>query len=1091
MAPPLLRESVSSIECVRPVLHSWQVRDLDRGWRNLAALSQSIGMERLRELCNPLGRLLPRCPDADMALNNLERFLATPGGRERFGNLLENRARTLEILLQLFSTSQSFSDLLVVNPDYLPMVRVPLRRSPSSAELQAELQAEIDAAFEESAILRAFRSFRQKQLLRIGTNDIIRERSLEEITRDISRVAEVALECALFTAIRKIRTRFGEPYTRAGLPAQCVVLAFGKLGGEELNYSSDIDLMFLYDEEGSTRGQRTTSIGNDEFFARVVGEVVRSLSAHTEKGQAYRVDLRLRPEGERGPLARSLASTQSYYDTLGRTWERQALIKLRPVAGNLRLGEHFLRVIEPFVYRKYLSFAEINGIKALKRRIEKRTERDGVASTEVKTGHGGIRDIEFTIQFLQLLNGGDLPEIRERNTLLAMQALERAGCLTDQECRVLDDAYRFLRKTEHRLQLLFDLQTHRLPERPEELYKLALRMSYPLTSPELPEPLPPVQRRRRRADEPSPPVLEEAPTLQDPTAAFLGDYKEKTELTRRILDHLLHQTFEAESEGTEPEADLILDPVPSPETIRGVLGKYGFRDPLGAYQVLMQLARESVPFLSTPRCRHFLASIASSLLRVLAETPDPDMAIVNLEKVTNSLGGKSVLWELFSFNPPSLKLYVDLCSSSDFLSEILINNPGMIDELLDTLVLNQPRSAEELRAELEELCRGVPLIFPSASTSGPSSLEMILHSFRDKELLRIGVRDILGKDTIRETTAALSDLAETILDRIASLVSPPLMKRYGVPYLLNHAQAGQPSRWVLLALGKLGGRELNYHSDLDLMLVYEGDGRTGPPPDASRFDRFELTDNYHFFTEAAQRIIKAMSYQGSMGRLYPIDMRLRPTGKSGSLVIPLCEFRRYYAEGHAQLWERQSLTRARVVHGDVSFGQQVMEIVERSAYGVPWKPEMTEEILGMRRRLESSRGERDLKRGFGGVVDIEFLVQLFLLKYGSTRPELRHSNVWTALELLHRQGLLNDEETQALLSSYSFLLRVQSRLRILHNRSMDEVPEAPEQIEKLARRLGIERSAEQSAAQRFLLELEQHTNQTRHLFLRLLDRERG
>src|SRR5205823_3055391 len=320
-------------------------------------------------------------------------------------------------------------DLLVANPDYLDMVRVPLRRSPSLKEMQEQLQHDVDAAFEDSAVLRAIRRFRQRQVLRIGTNDIIRDRPLEEVTRDISRVADAALEVALRTALRHCTQRFGQPHTDAGKPARCVVLAFGKLGGEELNYSSDIDLMFLYDDEGSTRGPRITSVGNDEFFGRVVSEVVRLLSAHTDRGQAYRVDLRLRPEGHRGSLARSLASTLSYYDTLGRTWERQALIKLRPVAGDLELGATFLQNIEPFVYRKYLSFAEINEIKVLKRRIEQKAGQAGTTDTEVKTGHGGIRDIEFTIQFLQLLNGGDLPGVRQRNTLLALQALEEVGCL--------------------------------------------------------------------------------------------------------------------------------------------------------------------------------------------------------------------------------------------------------------------------------------------------------------------------------------------------------------------------------------------------------------------------------------------------------------------------------------------------------------------------------------------------------------------------------------------------------------------------------------------------------------------------------------
>lgn len=1072
-----LRTHLESLDNSRQLLHIWGLRELDRAWQNLNHLGQSIGVEALRELSGPLGRILPRCPVPDMALNNLERFLANPTGALQLPRLLENRARTLEILLQLFSTSQHFSDLLVTNPEFIEMLRVPLRRSPSREEMQEQLQAEVDAAFEDSAVLRAFPRFRQRQTLRIGTNDIIRDRPLEEITRDIARVADAAIEVALATACRHVSSRFGEPYTASGKPARCVVLAFGKHGGEELNYSSDIDLMFLYDDEGATRGKRVTHLSNEEFFGRVVGDVVRLLSSHTDRGQAYRVDLRLRPEGHHGPLARSLASTLSYYDTLGRTWERQALIKVRPVAGDLDLGEEFLRAIEPFVYRKYLSFAEINEIKAIKRRIEHKALRAGVSDTEVKTGHGGIRDIEFTIQFLQLLNGGDLPEVRQRNTLLAMQALERVGCLTYEEYHILEDAYRFLRKTEHRLQLLFDLQTHRLPSGDDELRKLALRMGYRARS-RLDGRTTRRGRGPRRVDEiaPTPP---DASVLKDPLMAFLHDYREKTHLNRKILDHLVHQTFEGEGGQAEPESDLILDPLPDPEAARAVLEKYGFRDIQGAYYNLCQLAHESVPFLSQRRCRHFLASIAPRLLRALADTPDPDAALVNLENVTASLGAKAVLWELFSFNPPSLKLYVDLCAWSRFLSEILINNPGMIDDLLDTLVLNQPRTAEELRSELAELCK-------NAADPDP-----ILHSFQKKELLRIGVRDILSKDTTEATGAALSDLAETILSQIAEIQINPLEKRFGEPHLAEGSRAGQRCRYVLLGLGKFGGREMSYHSDLDLILVYEGDGQTGPPPAASRFDRFELTSNFHFFTEFAQRVIKSASVLGPLGRLYQVDMRLRPTGKSGSLVIPLTEFRRYYEEGEAQLWERQALTRARVVQGDAVFGEEVMMAVSHVAFELPWQRAYAQEIQSMRERLEASRSERDLKRGFGGLVDIEFLVQLFQLKYARDFPALRTPNTRLALEAAYASGLLSQSEHTILREGYDFLRMIQGRLRLVNNRSLDELPETEEEMEKFARRLGWEMRSGQSAADQLRERLEHHTSQTRGLFLYLLAREQG
>jgi glutamate-ammonia-ligase adenylyltransferase len=1053
-----LRHSLESCEAARPLLSAWEVRDFEHAWRDLVDLAETVGFDGLVQLCGALPRLLPRCADPDMALRNLERFLARQPGREQVSALVEARARTLEVLLQILSASQFLSDVLVANPDYLGMLRVPLRRSPNRRELREQLQAEVTQAGTDAAVLGCFRSFRQRQFLRIGSNDIIRERSLEEITRDISRVAEAAVDVALEVALGNIQDRYGQPFTKAGQPARCAVFAFGKLGGEELNYSSDIDLMFVYDEEGGTKGRRVTNIANSEFYSRVVGEVIRLLSVHTDHGQAYRVDLRLRPEGQRGPLARSLPSTLSYYDALGRTWERQALIKLRTVAGDRKLGDEFLQAIEGFVYRKYLSFSEINEIKAIKRRIEQKSASGGGSDTDVKTGHGGIRDIEFTIQFLQLLNGGDLPDLRQRNTLLAMKALEQAGCLSDQEFQILDKTYRFLRKTEHRLQLLFDLQTHRLPEGTEELRKLALRMGY-LETAERQDPL----------------VSADSQAL----AAFLNDYRENTDLNRKILDHLLHDTFQGEDGRAEPESDLILDTAPEPETIRAVLGRYPFRDVQTAYHNLSQLGQEGVPFLSTRRCRHFLANIAPHLLRALAETPDPDMALMNLEKVTASLGAKAVLWELFSFNTPSLKLYVDLCAWSQFLSEILINNPGMIDELLDSLVLNQPRTGAELRQELTDLCRG------------SSEPEPILHSFQDKELLRIGVRDILGKDTIQSTTSSLSDLAEAIFAQIAVNQEPALEKRFGTPYLSEGARAGQPSRYVILGLGKLGGREMGYHSDLDLILIYEGDGQTGPSAGASRFDTTERTDNFHFFTEFTQRIIRVASYLGPLGRLYHVDMRLRPTGQSGSLVLPLPQFERYYEpEGGAQVWERLALTKARVVHGSAEFALEVMKAVESAAYGQQWRPGYADEIRSMRDRLEASRGNRNLKRGFGGIVDVEFLAQLLLIKYGNAKAGARSTNTWEALRALHNAGLLDRAQFEVLENGYSLLRQIESRLRIVHNISIDELPDDPEDLERLARRLDRAWTQPSKAAPGLLERLESCTKQIRDVYLQIIARER-
>jgi glutamate-ammonia-ligase adenylyltransferase len=1020
-------------------LDAWGLRDAPRARRNLAALAGHAGA-LYPALEEALGRALAASPDADLALNNLERLLAQPAASLRLPALLDARGRGLEGLLQLLGVSQFFADTLTTYPEAFDLVRAPPALSASTAELTARLRADVDGAFDDPAVLRAFRRFRHLQMLRIGVTDVLRGRPLEEITRDLARSADASIEVAMQVASRTVSKKYGRPMANGGdEPARLTAFAFGKLGGDELNYSSDIDLMFLYDRDGRTNS-RYAPVANSDYFARVVGEVTRLLSSHTDRGFAYRVDLRLRPDGQRGPLARSVAGTLSYYDVRGRTWERQALIKLRHVGGDPALGREFLTAIEPFVYRKYFSFSEINEVKALKRRMEARSTQSGADDLDVKTGRGGIRDIEYTVQFLQLLNGGDLPAVRQRNTLLALEALEIAGCLTGHETYTLADAYRFLRKTEHRLQLLFDWQTHKLPTATEELTKLARRMGYAET--ERAEPVEAARettalaaQRRSPLDEGHGTALDTRRLLVEPLDQFLKDFHDKTRVDRAILNHLLHQTFTDAQGEAEPESDLILVQDPDEATVRAVLGRYPFRDVPGAYQNLAKLAQEEVPYLSHRRCRHFLASIAPALLRALAATPDPDSTLNNLQRVTASLGGKAVLYELFSFTPASLKLYVDLCSTSPYLCAILVNNPGMIDELLDTLVLDQRRTPDELRVELAELLRGA------------NDLDPILHSFQDKELLRVGVRDVLGKDDLRETTAAISDIATTLLNGVFDSTEAHLVAKHGTP----HAPDGTPCAYAVVALGKLGGREIGYHSDLDLLILYEADGVThGDRP----------TTNFQFFTQLAQRGIRVLGEPGPLGRLYQIDMRLRPTGQGGSLVVPMAEFRRYTdAAGVCRLWERQALTRSRVVRGGGAFGDAVMAAVRDAVTARAWCPACADEIRFMREKMEPAAAVRNVKRSPGGLVDIEFLVQLYQLKSGRDFPTILEANIPAALDAIAAAGLIPAATVALLRASYLFLRSVELRVRVVTDRATNEVPEGPGDRAKLAGRMGFPTAA--------------------------------
>jgi len=1014
-----------------------KVSDAARAQENLQRIATSgVTLDLLSVMCDQLSREVPQLSDPDMALNNLERFIEASRSPLAIAALFERDPEALPTLLQIFSTSQHLSDLLVRDPGAYDLLRMTEGSPVPREELVADICSEVATQPEESAVLRTLRRFKQRETLRIAYGDIVRGQHLEIVTRQISYLAEALVEAALRRARELVTEKRGAPRTEDGRIARFVVFALGKLGGQELNYSSDIDLVFLYDEDGQTDGKRSQS--NKEYFAAVAQTLVHMLSEPTDMGAPYRVDLRLRPEGARGPIVGSLDAFLRYYDVLGRTWERQAYVKARPIAGDLDLGHEFLGELTPWIYRRYLSLADITGIKALKRRIEHQCD-DEAQRLNVKVGHGGIRDIEFVIQFLQLLNGGTLPEVRTGNTLEAIARLEQNGCLTFQERSILEENYRFLRKIEHRLQMMFDLQTHHMPSDREELRKLAIRMGYTSTP------------HRSALD------------------AFESDFAQKTQLNRQILNHLLHDAFGEDAE-TEPEVDLVNDPNPPRERIVAVLGRYPFKNIDDAYRNLMELATEKIRFLSTRRCRHFLAAIAPELLRAIAETPDPDSTLVNLNQVSDSLGGKAVLWELLSFHWPSLKLYVRLCSACTYLSSILTSNPGMIDELMDSLRLEQLPELEMLEQSLADLCRGA------------EDLDPILHSFKDAQHLRVGVRDILAKDDISQTHKALSDVAEACLRRIALTEWPKLIEKFGMPIIAEGPQAGEPSDLIIVALGKLGGYEPNYHSDLDIIFLYQGDGQT---QHQRRNGRGQTTSNQHFFSELGQRIIKMATRLGPYGRLYEVDPRLRPTGRSGALAVPIDEFQRYFAEGAGQLWERQALCKGRIIYGSERSTQQALDAVHQAAFGLKWRPDFAQEIRKMRYRLESSASPHNLKRGPGGTVDVEFAVQMLQLQHGGRRPEVRATGTLEAIDRLHAAGILSDDDHGKLSYGYRFLRSVESRIRLMNASARHDMPQSELELGRLAYLLGY------SAVEELTRDTERVRGENRRCFERLFDKAKA
>lgn len=1046
-----LRRRLDDVTLADSWLRTWGVADPAQAHAVLLRIAElGVTLDLMGVVCDQLGETLPRLSDPDLALGSLERFFGVARSPLSLAALFERDRDAMPTLLQIFSSSRHLGDLLVADNESYDLLRL-TEGSPVQREmLIGELRAEIDSLPDEAGVMTALRRFKRRETLRISYGDIIRNQRLEVVTAQISYLADAVIDAAVRFARRRLEAKRGIPRRADGKPARFVVVAMGKLGGNELNYSSDVDLVFLYDVDGKTEASRTPLAPgataprictNAEFFERLAQDVTRLLTESTPLGIAYRVDLRLRPEGERGPLVRNLESAMQYYDVLGRTWERQAYVKARPCAGDIDLGREFLSYLESWIYRRYLGLADITGIKALKRRIEQRVIREGHDARNVKTGRGGIRDVEFVIQFLQLLNGGDLPKVRVSGTLEALAQLEACGCLTHQERTLLAENYAFFRKIEHRLQIMFDLQTHLIPSDPVELRRLAIRLGY--------------------LDVPERTALE----------TFEAEYRERSEVNRKILDHLLHDAFGEDAE-TEPEVDLVLDPDPPPEKIAEVLSKYRFRDAQKAYRNLDSLAVERIRFLSTRRCRHFLASIAPRLLKAVAATPDPDSTLVNLSQVSDSLGGKGVLWELFSFNPPSMKLYVELCASSPYLSGILVGNPGMIDELMDGLVLNKLPTRYDLRDHLEELC------------AGAEDLEPILHSFKNAGLLKIGVRDILGKDDVRQIGRVLTDLAETCLSRIVRSEYERLVEKLGEPTIGDGGEAGlepglvagSPCGFAIVALGKFGARELTYRSDLDLVFLYQAEG----PTVIRRPRRGEPTTNQHFFGELGQRIIKVASHLGPFGRLYEVDPRLRPTGRSGPLATSFAEFAKYYAEGHAGIWERQSLCRARIVYGDKKSAEQALDVVHRAAFGHAWHIDDVAAVREMRRRLEIDAGPENLKRAPGAALDVEFLVQMLQLRYAGDDPSLRVPNTSAALAALYAAGRITGADYEFFTAGYGFLRALKSRVRLLSLTARNDLPTDAIELAKLARSLDY-RDAEE-----LLSDYRRHTLRIRQRYEQLM-----
>jgi glutamate-ammonia-ligase adenylyltransferase len=965
---------------------------------NLEALTPT---PRDAELLAPvLPRLLGElagAADPDMALNNLERYAAVVDRAVLFRTLATHPGAA-PLLVRLGGGSQFLADALRRRPVALAWLLEPrTMRVWFADDFAADLAQSLAPFTAREPRLNALRRFKYRHVLRIGARDLLGDADLSVTTEELARLADTCLGEAWRMAETEARTRVGAPLDAAGEPTGVAVIGMGKLGGEELNYSSDIDLMFVYGAEGETAGGPEGRIANGEYFARVCRDIVAIIESVTEEGYVFRVDLRLRPEGRMGAVALSLDGFRAYHRERAELWERQALLKARVAAGDERVGASFMAFARETVYRPGLDERIVPAIRTMKQGIDRELSRRGEAlASNVKLGRGGIREIEFVVQALQLLYGGDDPWLRERNSLKALFRLTERGYLAPELGRGLSHALVHLRTVEHRLQLLHEFQTHTLPDDTPALGRLARRLGLAGS--------PAVAARAFRA-------------------------------RHRAVTTAVHRAFvEFFRERPAPARRLRLPGLVA-------LQATGFVDPERARHNLRLIleGRPLVPYGGALRAA--LERLYPSLLDALWKSPDPDEALNQFERFLSAAGPRAGYIELLADNPRLLEGLVRLCAGGDLLTQLLITQPELLASLADPAALARRRTRVSLRAALAAVF---------APGIAPAERRDRLRRIKQAEELTIVWRYLLGVTTIERYAHEMTALAEATLQAGWLMALGAQVERHGVP----RDDRGRFIPAVIVGVGKLGGRELTTGSDLDLFVVFDrpgpGDGMTdGVPP----------VDAHTFYSGAVERLAGALGDITPAGIAFAVDLRLRPGSKGSGFAASLDALQRYYEE-HGDLWERQTLTRARLVLGDRGLGRRVRATLRRLVYGVPLPRGALKEIGEVRTRMELELGKETpgrwhVKFGRGGLVDVEFLTQALQLVHGARHPEVRRSSTTAALAGLVRAGALPAAVAGGLRDDYRFLRRVSTALRLLGARPSDTLELAGPMPARVASALGL------------------------------------
>ena len=823
--------------------------------------------------------------------------------------------------------------------------------SPPDAEVLA-------TEIEKSGLDSALRQFRNREMMRLIWRDLNELAPVDEVLADLSTLADVCLQAAVRFHSLALENKYGIPRSTDGQAQKIIIIGLGKLGGGELNLSSDVDIIFCYPEQGICDGRR--GLANEQFFTRLARSIIRSLSEMTADGFCFRVDTRLRPFGDSGPLVSSFAALEQYYQREGRDWERYALIKARPVAGDIVSGEQLLGILKPFVYRRYIDFGAIEALRDMHTNVREDALRKDRLD-DIKRGPGGIREIEFLVQTFQLLRGGREPDLQTPSIFEAASNLQKLQLLSNDMVLEILAAYRFLRKTENRIQALHDQQTHRVPTGDDGL-RVARAMGY----------------------------------------AEMADFQLALEQTRNKVQALFEESLPQPGESaddTKPWHAYWQRIRNSSQDDNPDIDEW---QPLAAF--IKRLNRLSLSQRASQRLDQFMP-----LLLERFDALSPDDAVINrVLDLVSAICRRSAYLSLLVQNPDASKRMLELFTTSKRIAEAVTRYPALLDELIDPSLGAYPPTRKDIQAGTQRILD---------NNNDTETTLQDLNYFKQMISLRIAVAVLKSTMSAFEASMALTQLAESLVQAVLFLSRLEMTSRHG------HIPGPE---LVVVAYGSLGACALGFDSDLDLIFLFQ------PVSAESDGPRPLSAERYH--TSVARRMLSLMSATTASGRLYSIDARLRPNGRAGMLVSSVDAFRRYQQE-EAWVWELQALTRARPFAGDTQTTHDFASIRENVLTIARDMNQVKSDVLAMRERLRTEHGDANpLKHGRGGLLDIEFVVQLGLLLNAAEHPDvIRFTQVGHQLKALHECGWINAGAFKILDSAYLQLSHARLQAALVDN----------------------------------------------------------